>query len=80
MAKKPPSTPTVDSARKVAVAPVAAAKATGSEAVIPKKRTSPAKFPSGSAQDHLDLAQGNLDHHGDGVHHGRRRLCVLLYR
>ncbi|UDF02476.1 preprotein translocase subunit SecE [Asticcacaulis sp. AND118] len=44
MAKKPPSTPTAESARKVAVAPVAAAKAAGSEAVTPKKRTSPAKF------------------------------------
>jgi len=44
MAKKPPSTPTVESARKVAVAPAAAAKAATADAVTPKKRTSPAKF------------------------------------
>lgn len=44
MAKKPPSTPTVQSARKVATAPVAAAKAATAETVTPKKRTSPAKF------------------------------------
>jgi len=51
MAKKPPSTPTVQSARKVATAPVAAAKAATAETVTPKKRTSPAKFFSEVRQE-----------------------------
>ncbi|ESQ78256.1 preprotein translocase subunit SecE [Asticcacaulis sp. YBE204] len=44
MAKKPTSTTTADSARKVSVAPVTTARTAGTDTVTPKKRTSPAKF------------------------------------
>lgn len=45
MVKKPTTKPTVENARKTSVAPVVTARTAGaSEAVTPKKRTSPAKF------------------------------------